>query len=434
MVPPRTLKKALKLPRVRKDLITFSCEEYDENTYYASLLEKIAVHTLGPCPILQSNEPNEELNYLIEDKFSTWTRKNGIGKALRELRIEAAKTGFGIGIPYTMKNTDDPVKLGFRVYGADVLMTPKEENRNPLIVDGVEYDSKTHEIVSLFLCGDSQNEKPTQVKIQDCLFFGQMFYKGIQVPIPECVQAFSVYPSIRRYLISIIKAEEFKESIPMAVEVDPQIYGPLLGSDGQKRVPSGTLDYVPGSVYTLPPGTKLTGIPRSESAADRSHLLKTLVGAAAVVKHVPENLAFGSSANSNMASSQVDMQPWELQVLTERYDFSCVLDNVYNKWYELGRKTNNYIPNINTIAPTYIYSSLFHHPDPLKRSKSTETDLISGATTLTEYYASRGKNAKRILSKEAAMLGITVEELYKLILANRGSKLYDFYEEKENSK
>ena len=82
--------------------------------------------------------------------------------------------------------------------------------------------------------------------------------------------------------------------------------------------------------------------------------------------------------------------------------------------------TNKYI-EANDINYSIGNAQLFSHPDPNKVASSRLTDLISGANTLTRLYAEEGLNAKRELTREAGLMGITYEELCKIILSARSS-------------
>jgi hypothetical protein len=64
---------------------------------------------------------------------------------------------------------------------------------------------------------------------------------------------------------------------------------------------------------------------------------------------------------------------------------------------------------------------LFEHPDPVKNANARAIDLASGSKTLHSIYSDQGLNPKRALTKEANLLGISVEKLVEHILVTRSS-------------
>jgi len=414
-------------PFVRRELVNCSILEDKENSYYSGILNTLANHCVGTTPIPVCLVEDEELADAIEDKWVEYCMYNEVGAAIREFRRKAALTGIAVAIPIRLNSTPYEVKLGFQILGAEHLATPYDADPDLIIEDGVEY-YPTGEIKGVWVKQDDAIEP---------LFYSASVHVKGKPPVivwsrrrafkawPECAPAFTVYPSIRRYLTNVIRGAEFRTSIPAAIELDPQVYPTAIGS----APPKGAFKYEPGMIPTLPPGTKLTQLNITDVAEDRIKFMDLLVSTAARCIDMPRNLALASSSDSNMATAHIDLQPWKYVVDIDRFDFEVVIRKMFYLWYSIA----SLHPSMPEAALKYEglmglpvlfnYTVLFDHPDPGKKASARETDLKSGASTLTRIYADQGKTARREIQKECKLLGITPERYYELILQTRVGKL-----------
>ncbi len=402
-------------PIFRNTLIDCSLEEDEQNPYYTGLLNTLANHCCGKIPIPVCLIDNDPLCDAVEDRFQEWGVENGIGAAIRELRRVAARSGIGVAIPYKMK-TEHEIKLGFQVVGAEYLRSPPFK---PEVIDGIEMWPGTQDIKAVWIQEEDKPE-PTQYLEKDIIVFAR---KRVHKFWPECASAFQVYPSIRRYMTSALKTAEMQTSIPMALELDPAVWP--QGSAGY----DGKYEYEPGFVPTLPPGVKLSGLNFAQVSEDRSKFVDLMVGTAARCVDMPTILALSDSSDSNMATAHIDLQPWSYAVEIDRYDFEKAVRKMFRLWYQFASWWPGYLPSIaiNYPKPPIIfhYSVLFQHPDPVKRAQARESDLRSGASTLTRIYSQDGLTARREIRKECKLLGISTKEYYKLILSSRSKVVND---------
>lgn len=412
----RLYQTAIKNPYLRRHLVDCSIAEDEENSYYNGILNTVAMHCVGTMPILLSDTQNESIDDSLELRWLAWGAQNEIGSALRQVRRDAALTGIGIGIPYTKPTAIDPVKLAIRNVPSTQLITPPGSGIEDRIINGIEYDANWDPI-KIYVLKDKGSLDYASYYVKDILFF---YKKTKYMGTPECGPAFTMYPSINRFLKAVVRGEEYRESVPMAMEQDPSYY-----TITNKAPLTGKFEYEPGMVPTLPPGTKLVGLPAGATASDRVGILKLMVAAAARCVNMPGNLALGDSSGHNMATAQVDIQPWKVFVETDRFDFQPQIVNLFWQWHSEAQLIESYLTtsarNIakNKFIPFWNYDVLFHHPDPGKMANARATDLKSGATTLTRVYAEQGKKAIRELRKDAKLYGITVEELLKILLQSR---------------
>jgi hypothetical protein len=149
-----------------------------------------------------------------------------------------------------------------------------------------------------------------------------------------------------------------------------------------------------------------------------------MVAAGARCLNCPVNLALGDSSRSNMSAAQVDLQLWKTETEIDRFDFMPIYFRVFHRWFS---QRNDYLSRDKPIA-RFASSVIFEHPDPVKNANSRAIDLISGAKTLHMIYSERSKNPQTELRKEAQLLGITEEELRKIIVANRTNKVLEVLE------
>lgn len=432
-LPPEKLRVAAKVPLVREHMIRFSCDEYDRNPYYSLVIENLANHTLGSHPqiIGMSDKVPDKDNDRVEDNYLMWVSENSIGRHYREIRRQAAKTGLGIGVPFKNPNTDNPVATSYKVYGANCLKNPIDAGPQDRIINGIEYNQEW-EPVAFFIDNTYSEfdkyykggEDTKEYRVEEVIYWSRSYVDGRLLPIPECYSAFQFYPYLRRFLAAVIEGEEFTSSFPMAIELDPQIYKKYSQSLADTS-PTGSWEYEPRMIPTLRPGMKLTGMPHSVSSKDREKTMQMFAATCALTVQMPKNLALLDSSNSNMASAQVDIQPWANKVAIDRFDMEPMLRKSFKDWWAISvQREMNYAVRANHLLffpHVYVYPDLFEHPDPNKRAGARATDLISGATTLNRMYSNRGMNFRREVEREAKALGIPVEDLIKLTLASRSS-------------
>jgi hypothetical protein len=418
-LPPQEYRVAVKNPYFREALRDLSINEDDENSYYTGILNTVADACVGTVPMVLGNHPDNDINDSIEDKWLEWCVTHNIGHALRECRRDACKTGIGIIVPYTRDNTLYPVRLALRNVSAVDLVNPLVDDPNLDIEDGIEYDTNG-DIVAVWIKDTQTSEGAKRYSVPDKAI---VWRKPKTTIIPECGPAFCIFPSVRRYMKAIVRGEEFRASMPLAIELDPLVYK----RDDTDGVPSGKYEYEPGQVPTLPPGTKFTGIPSGAQSNERTQFIELVIAAAARCKNMPKNIALGDSSNHNMASAQIDIEPWKNTVDIDRFDFEPVPRQVYLLWYGAAQLIEGYLPQKaraagNSFSYSFNYKRLYTHPDPAKKANARMTDLLSGSTTLYRIHTEEGRNPRRELDKEAQLLGITRDELNKMYLGIRDFK------------
>ena len=434
-LPPEEVRAAAVIPMVMENLVAFSNAEYDRNPYYKQVIDSIANHTIGPAPSIIANSKmvDDEYNDLVEDEYADWNSSNGIGRTYRNIRKEAAKTGIGIGIPFVNLKSSVPVGLSYKVYGYDALKTPPNAGPQDRIYNGIEYN-KDWEIEKFHIKVDDSTvsdrvrsitlKETEEYSVNEVLYWTRNLWKGMEWPVPECLSAFSFYPYVRRFLQSVIEGEEFNASFPMAVELDPKVYS-AYSMNMREMQPNGKFEYEPKMVPTLPPGMSLKGIPQSVGSSDRERIMQMFAATCALAVCMPKNIALGDSSNSNMASAQVDIQPWSNKVKIDRYDMEPMFRKSFNEWWKVAVRRS--MPEVvrqthlTSFPHLYVYPDLFEHPDPNKRASARATDLASGATTLNRLYSNMGLNFRRELVRESQSLNITPDELTSIIISSRSA-------------
>lgn len=411
VLPKRDYNIALKNPYFRDSLRDLSLGEDDINSYYTSLLHIVANSCVGPLPIVLGTTPNDELNDSVEDRWKEWAVKLGIGAALRECRRDACKTGLGIMIPYNRENVDYEHTLAFRNVCVTKLQNPMNYDPAQRIINGIEYD-KNDDIIAIYIANDTGDSDRYEVPTQ-AIVWKKPQSKYI---VPECGPAFCLFPSVRRVMDSIVRAEELNQSIPMAVELDPLVYKP----EDAEAHPGGAYEYEPGMIPTLPPGATLKGLNIRPQGEERVRFIELVISAASRCKLIPKNVILGDSSGHNMATAQVDIEPWKNEVDIDRVDFEPVTRQVFSLWYRGAVNIKGYISK-SPLPFTFdlTYKNLFSHPDPGKKATARLTDLISGATTLYRIYTEEGRNPRRELAKDRALFNLTDEQQAHIIMTGR---------------
>jgi hypothetical protein len=418
-IPRERFLRAIKHPWVRRKLMTISIEQDEEGSHYHGILNTLANDCVGPAPVIIGGATDPDVNTNIEDQWNKFCQETGLGSQIRLLRRAAARTGIGIGIPFKMENTSHEVRLGLRVVTAEKLLNPPGEGAESRWWDGIKYNLNWEPVEIHLDTGEFFNTK-------DIILWWKNKYEDQICGIVECAPALCIFPSVKRYLDAVIRSAEFRSAIPMALKLDPTVWGKEAAES--VGMPEGKFEYEPGMIPTLPPGTTLEGLSYSGTTAEDAEALDAMVGAAARCINMPVNLATGNSRKYNMASSQVDFGPWKNTINIDREDFAPVIHKMVRLWSEAGALVPDYftartIRFVKEEGLNYSlsYSQVFSHPDPQKISNSIATDLQTGATTLVRIYTERGRNPRREIQREADLLGITYEDMCEILLAGRVS-------------
>lgn len=408
----------------RDVIIKSSIVQDKTNSQYSGILNTLSNHCLGTVPLIVGLSDDPRVDDSLEDRWIEWSIYNGIGSSLREARRKAAQTGICVVIPYKSKSVYE-LKLAFRVVGAEALQSPSSAINNPAFenpftgerTEGIEF-WPNGEIKRVWINEDDQVD-PTPYSIPSEAF---VWYKGSR-PFkmwPECSPAFTVIPSMTRFIDNVMAESEFKTAIPMAVKLDGEYYKPNTSAG----TPKGVFKYEPGMIPTLPPGADLVGIAMASMAEDRGKLSDKFCQISARCVDMPRNLALASSSDSNMATAHIDLQPWKYVVDIDRHDFEIIPRLVYRLWYSMVTLTTLVPSKLFETEPppvAFNYSVLLNHPDPMKCATARATDLESGASTLTIQYSEQSRNARREIEKECKLLGITKERYFELLLSQRGN-------------
>jgi len=428
-LPPETLRALATIPFVQGALVDFSIQEYDRNPHYQLVIENLANHTIGPHTkvIGISDRVEDRHNDLVEDSYIDWMSSNCIGRTYREIRKQAAKTGLGIGVPYWDFNSSSEIGTSYKVYGANCLKSPPNSSIRDRIINGIEYDSNW-EPRKFYIRDDDYELRGIglndvkEYNVEEVIYWSRGYRDGILWPVPECYTAFQIYPYLRRYLQAVVESEEFNASFPMAISLDPQIYS-AYAREQTTSFPTGSFVYQPRMVPTLKPGMKLEGIPHSVSSKDREITMQMFAAACALTVQMPKNLALGDSSNSNMASAQVDIQPWANKISIDRFDMEPMFRKSFKDWWAIAVRRVMPEPirkkHLLMFPHIYVYPDLFEHPDPNKRASARALDLASGAATLNRLYSNRGLNFRREIEREAKSLGLESKELIQIIISSR---------------
>lgn len=413
-------------PVANEVLTASSIYEDKHNSQYSGILNTQSNHSVGTIPLPVAMSDNDTLNDAIEDRWYEWGQYNHIGSALREARRKAAQGGICVLIPYKSNSSYD-LKLAYRVLGKEQLKSPSHggygindpfTNRHTgTVVDGVEF-WPNGEIRRVWVQEEYKLE-PTPYNLSDGVI---VWYKRSrpQPMWPEMSSAFTIIPSMNRFLQNITREAEFKSAVPLAVELDPAYYKPTSSAP-----PKGAFKYEPGMIPTLPPGSKLVGIAMQSMAEDRTRLSDKFCAVAARCIDMPKNLALADSSSSNMATAHIDLQPWKYVVDIDRFDFEVVTRQVYSQWYSMASLTT-LLPPVSFESrppPTmFNYTVLFNHPDPQKCATARSIDLISGSSTLSIQYAEQSRNARREIAKDAKLYGVSKEKYLEVLLASRSKQ------------
>ena len=409
-------------PEVRRTFRLRSRYEYLNNSYCRGMIETLAADIVGTGPRLQILTGNEQLDALIEQRFSAWARAIKLSKKLRALRRAKCVDGEAFALFTDKARPGTPITLNMRPIEADRVTTPTEKvttDRNE--VDGIRFDDegeatdyyvlKEHPGGSTYTlyAGRTYDIYPAREAIHLFRHDRPEQHRGI----PETGPALPLFAILRRYTMAELTAAEVAADIAAVLETghpegDAYDIGPS-GSTASEPASYETFDVFDierGLVTVLPEGTKLSQLRAEHPATSYGEFKREILAEAFAALVMPNNVGAHDSSEFNYASGKLDRLTYGRIVRVEQseWELECLLP-IFVSWWREARLV---WPEFRTTpsGAVFEWSITWHWDeiediDPAKAARARKTNLEIGATTFPIEYARRGLDWESESEKQA---------------------------------
>jgi capsid protein len=410
---------AANAPGIRQTLRSRSRHEVANGGYAKRMVRAKANDLIGTGPHLQMLLKDETRNSELEAEWTLWMRKARFARALRTIAKAKLQDGEALAIKVTKPNLPTAAKVALRVLECDRLTTPDLWGAEPNRIDGVDIDEY----------GD-----PIRYHILDQHPGGMSFYAPIarQYPasavihwfeedrpeqhrgVPELTPSLQTFAKHRRFQQATIDSAETAARLAAVIQTD------MPPDDGTPSPDAFDLLELPdNAAMVLPESYKIGQVKAEHPGTVYSEFIDATIGEEAAPILMPRSIASGDSSKFNYASGRLDHQTYDFGNEIERDDCEIVVvEPVFEDWLKetLAVKYGIAPSEVNTADWPHEWRwDSRGHVDTAKEASAEQTRLGCGATTLARVYAKAGLDARKELQSQAELLGVTLEELQKLI-------------------
>jgi capsid protein len=375
-------------------------EAGENNPYLKGTLLQVCNDFTGTGPkwqIIDTRIPKKDRKE-IEAIRADWATLTSARENLWRMRMSKIVDGESIKVSYPDLKLDCPIKINFSVLEADQMTTegaplPRNVLQNN-IIDGVKFDRHKKPIAYYLLeehPGDMIAISSFSGKWVPAQFVSHWFRKdrGWSRGIPELTTSIPLCALLRRYTLATVKAAETAADFAAVLETQaPPNTNPFqLDAEGNpvEDSPFDTFPIEQGMFTTLPYGYKLSQLRAEHPGIMYNVFVNALLREITRPLNVPFNVAAGSSQESNMAASVVDIHMYKESIKAERThaEESVLAKDTALFWFELTRSVPRYAKYIG-IRPLAIWRwdrVGLDHTDPEKVANAMVTLRKDGLIT-----------------------------------------------------
>ncbi len=408
---------------VRRVVRMRSRYEAENNSWYAGMLRTAANHIVGNGPRLQLLTPDPEANARVEKAWRLWAAKADLPEMLRTL----VKTYWQDGEVFLMRADRQSlwpnVTLDLRTFEADQISSPwNQAYDDPYIDDGIRFDRSTNEIEYYVYDHHPGSNTPLSTlngkwySARDVLHLFRVERPGQVHGIPRATASLQTLPIMRRQELATLFSAETAANFAMFLESNSPSLDP-----SSSPADFAEIEITRNMLTTLPAGWKIGQVkpeqPTSTYNSFQSQALKSFCRCT----NMPYGIAAGTFQESNFSAAKADMRMlWQPEVQSEQSRLECsILSGVFVWWLEAAI----YVPGLLAgLPPINQIDHVWHHPpipslDPIDDANAATARLSSGQTSLTEEYATRGKDFATGIQRAADDYGVPIDALKAAIFA-----------------
>lgn len=415
----------------RDHLRDFSEELDNCNGYYSKALGVHTAYTVQSGPVLKITDERitpEDRAHLYY-RWQKWKKASKFAACLREIFRGGLKTGEGLGKFCSAPRQRDPVKLKVKSVCCRRLVSPRSSTG---VKDGIRFD-ENHDPVQFYLQLDKTSD-PEELDAAEVLYFAYSSKEEQHRGLPAMHATLHMFPEIRDWRQSVLDAHKLWAKMPMWLTSDslwiPQdeeeraAYRPSIKDEPFKLPHKGS--YIP----TLPNGADINSRQGEAPGTDAKDFLRSIVTEGVSPICMPALLIMGDAGECSFSAANVDLDPWEAQILLHRDDLEPLCTQTFDAWLIEAALIPGYLgPSARAAVledlRTYGHVDIDHqwrwgrvktHMDPSKEADGRETDLRSGARTIVEVYEDNSRDPEYEWQKAASALGVSIEEYKRNLL------------------
>jgi lambda family phage portal protein len=397
---------------VRRVLRNRSRYEVANNSYARGILNTRANHVIGTGPRLQVETGDTEADAFIERSFAKWSKAVRLGSKLRTMQLAKMQDGEAFAVMTTNENLPHPVKLDLQLVECDRVTNPYAAAEFlPGKVDGIEYDEAGNPTIFHILRyhpGDYIVYDPLAsdaVAADKVIHWFRCDRPGQFRGIPETTPSLPLYAYLRRYTLSTIAASETAANLSATLESQM-----LPEDDSDIGTPFDEMEIVRNSFVTLPVGYKMNQFKPEQPVTGYSEFKHEILNEIARPFDMPYNIAACNSSGYNYSSGRLDIQTYWRSVGIEETDCEDVaLCRIVTEFLTELLLIKAFAQRLDGLAPFDEWNLGWFWDgqesiDENKDATADETNLSTGATTLSQIWASKGGDWRQGLRQIAIEL------------------------------
>lgn len=383
-------------PTVRKKIRERSRYETANNCYAMSAVTILANAAIGSGPRLQIDGFTEADATQIESAFHSWAQATGLAEKLRIMRRAKAVDGEVFAVMSTNRAVPHPVKLDIQLYETEQIAAGSDADDAEKLSDGIRRDEFGNPISYNLLNvhpGTGMATGSTAIPAESMIHYAHITRPGQVRGVSELTPALGLFGQLRAFTNATIAAAEKIANFAAVA------YTEELGDDERADdvTPLESIEIENGMMTSLPRGWKLGQVKPEQPATTYGEFKNQIVTEVGRAMEIPFILLSGNSGDSSYASGRLDFQFFDKNTDVDRKKIERdALDRIFFEWLKEAIRVSDLLPASADIIKSNWSHSWFwdgrEHVDPAKEATALERLLERNATTLSEWYGSRGKD------------------------------------------
>lgn len=394
--------------------------EYHNNSYCMGIIDTVANYVIGTGPRLQMATTDKRLNAAIEKAWTDWSKAVKLTKTLKSMRAARMYNGESFAILRTNPLNRHPVKLDVFEVEADQVSSPMfgmypsqypDQYFDGIVLDPFGHPQTYHVLRqhpgafgAFVLMGYEFDPYPARYILHDY----KRIRPGQQRGIPEILPGLPLFAILRRYDLATIRAAETAANFAMTFETDASADSP----DDAEPEPFDTVEMEQGMATFLPSGWKMAQTKPEHPTTNYDMFVNSILRQVARCCNVPLFVAGLDARLANMSSAYVATQPFVKSVLSDREDYTDLLDRVFDEFLTEALRVPGLLPKDtpNSFEHVWRWPKVSNHADPAKTASAQQTRLDSGTSSIPIECAEEGLDWEQVQATAAASFGMTLDE------------------------
>lgn len=388
-------------------------EEMGNNGQGKGVVLTHANYVVGRGPRLRMLTASKPFNAMVEAKWQAWAKAARLARKLRTAIKSKTTDGESVLIAQRNPHLADEVKLDLRAIETEQMTTPGlafgEQNK----IDGIEFDEFGNATVYTILkrhpgaAWSSASLETERVPAKFVLHLFREDRPGQHRAVSELSSTLGLFAQARRWREATLRAAENVADISLALKTQS------APDDGPDAVaPMSTIDFEKGMMTALPAGHDLFQPKSEQPTATYGEFNASLQSEEARPLSMSRNIAAADSSDYSFSGGRLDHLTYFAAVDTDQADIEdLTLDPLFALWFAEAVLVYGWAVSVET-APTHdwVWPAL-PKIDDQKTASARQTNLATGATTLTRIYAEDGLDFEDELVTMAADYGVTVDQM-----------------------